>query len=180
MSIYDLCSCVCIWVQLCMCVHVWERRQDCMFVCLFMCLCESVWMWMCVFWVYGCVCLGVQVCILMCECAWVCIFACVYWKFMSDCVRMCKSMNIHVWCVLEYVYECIYECRYGWSGAGHRLVTLCVHSSLCSFLITVDRVSLCTTLQLWTHECFHSWSRGKGLRTLVIAVSLTVTVKWLL
>lgn len=52
-------------------------------------------------------------------------------------------------------------------------------SSLCLFLVSVGRVSLCTTLQLWAHEGFpgfHSGSRRKGLRTLVIAVSLTDTV----
>ena len=32
---------------------------------------------------------------------------------MSDCVRMCKSIYMHVcMSLLEYVYGCIYECMY--------------------------------------------------------------------
>lgn len=93
-----------------------SKFRLCIYVCLcvwwvYACLCEFVCVWMGV-----CLCFCEYVCICVCVCLWACLceYVCVSVCMWSLCKYVCAIMCLHVCifvCLYEYMCECVYLCK---------------------------------------------------------------------
>ena len=101
-------------------------------------VCMSVYVSVCVWVNYVCVCVYMWLCVQICEWACMCVSVCVYicisecaWVCMDICVTVdvwlyaCLSLCVSVW-VFEFVWICVYACMFVGDCAHLSIVCMCV------------------------------------------------------